>query len=185
MKISLKAEVLVKMLSRISFMAWILMLNASCGFLSEDNRSGGRGNVVVDQGTPALPPGGSADAQLGDRTGSIQKIIVKSFVRPIETSAASQFDLVFNPSEMVPATSAFSELAAPVVAAEKTIVCNPSLRPDAVRCIVYGLNRNVIPNGDLATLTFTIVNVAVSNPQVRIENLVMSTPGANPLPLAK
>ncbi|MBX9767983.1 MAG: hypothetical protein K2X47_11990 [Bdellovibrionales bacterium] len=165
----------------------LLAFCVSCGLLSEENRSTSRGPVVGDQGTPdrELPPGGSADAQLGERADGIQKIVVRTRVRPVELSSASQFDLVFNPAEIVPATASFSELSVPVISAGKTIACNQSLKPDTVRCIVYGINKNLIPNGDLATLRFTVVDAGVSEPQFRLENLIMSTPDARPVPLSR
>lgn len=90
--------------------------------------------------------------------------------------AAMQF------SSVLPAGFAFSSpsLGAASTSSTKTIQCNAA----NLLCVVYGMNQNVIPNGNVATFGFQIPASATPGPvTISLSNLVAVNRTASVMPL--
>jgi len=69
--------------------------------------------------------------------------------------AAVQFDLLYTPGDLSPASGSFFSTGGAASAAGKSASCsNPSAGD--VRCVVAGFNTTAIGNGSLASVTFQI-----------------------------
>ena len=166
--------------------AMMLSLSAvlcSCGILVEDRWASTPGEVKTDRPATEAPRGQGIFVELGERNGETQKIVVKSLLEPTGISAASQFELNYDPTEISLAPADYAVVAPQVAAQEKGIVCNPVFAPGVVKCLIFGMNQNLIPNGDLATLSFHVVNPRVLKPSVAIRNELMSTVNGTAIPL--
>ena len=71
--------------------------------------------------------------------------------------AAAQWDLNYSQADLVLAQGTFFSAGAAAIAAGKSVSCKTPAA-GTVRCIVSGLNRTSIGDGDLASVTFQLVS---------------------------
>ena len=71
--------------------------------------------------------------------------------------AAVQWDLNYSQADLVLANGTFFSAGAAAISADKSVSCKTPAA-GTVRCIVSGLNRTSIGDGDLASVTFQLVS---------------------------
>jgi len=66
-------------------------------------------------------------------------------------------------------------------AAQKSLKCRPL--PGEVKCVLFGLNTNVIASGTLATVTFRVrKGLAKSSADIQVTDLVVASPSGSSVP---
>lgn len=94
-------------------------------------------------------------------------------LEPGEQVAGAQWDLVFDSSVL----NLYAIHAGPAATIAGKSVSFSTLSPGAVRVLVTGLNMNVMPDGVLATVVFTVSSAAPSGDQeVSLDNVIFAHP---------
>ncbi len=96
-------------------------------------------------------------------------------VRPPAKVAALQWSLAYPQEDIASVTVVAAAVAA---AADKTVVCDS--KPGNTRCLLFGMNQNVIPDGVLVEVTLELSERPHALIAIELKNVVAATPDGEP-----